>query len=206
MLRYLVPLIRLVDLPPMLLAAALGALLAGAYGVIHDQITFSISPEYFRKLKYAQFHYADFGFSERVFVAEIGWLATWWVGLITAWLLARRLIPNQPRARAWRQIRAGFAIVFACALAAGLLGSAYGLLLGPKADYSFWSRQFLLLKIDDRWAFVRVAYIHNAGYLGGLIGLIVALALLRPKIQSATTDSARSNPPILAKKKVPEND
>jgi hypothetical protein len=34
--------------------------------------------------------------------------------------------------------------------------------------------------ITDTWSFVRVAYIHNAGYLGGAIGLIVALATIRP--------------------------
>ena len=61
---------------PMLGYALLGSLLAGVYGIIHDQITYSISPEYFTRLKFSQFHYADFGFPPRVFVAEIGFLAT----------------------------------------------------------------------------------------------------------------------------------
>jgi hypothetical protein len=33
----------------------------------------------------------------------------------------------------------------------------------------------MTLGIRDSRAFVRVAYIHNAGYLGGLIGLIMAI-------------------------------
>jgi hypothetical protein len=37
------------------------------------------------------------------------------------------------------------------------------------------------LEVTDTWSFVRVAYIHNAGYLGGLIGLILALVMLRPE-------------------------
>ena len=35
-------------------------------------------------------------------------------------------------------------------------------------------------QISDTWSFVRVAYIHNAGYLGGLVGLIVALVVIHP--------------------------
>src|ERR1043166_5997270 len=55
--------------------ALLGALLAGTYGVVHDQVTYSISAEYFTRLKFSQFQRADFGFPPRVFVAEIGFLA-----------------------------------------------------------------------------------------------------------------------------------
>jgi hypothetical protein len=58
-----------------------GSLLAGFYGILHDQVTYSISNEYFTRLKFPQFHYANFGLSHRVFVAEIGFLATW---LLTA--------------------------------------------------------------------------------------------------------------------------
>ena len=34
-------------LPAMLGIAALGAVLAGCYGALHDQISYTISPEYF---------------------------------------------------------------------------------------------------------------------------------------------------------------
>ena len=45
----------------MLGIAALGAVLAGCYGALHDQISYTISPEYFTKVKFEQFRYADFG-------------------------------------------------------------------------------------------------------------------------------------------------
>ena len=64
-------------LPAMLGYALLGSLVAGVYGIIHDQVTYSISTEYFTRLKFSQFHYANFGFRPRVFVGEIGFLATW---------------------------------------------------------------------------------------------------------------------------------
>jgi hypothetical protein len=179
MLRFVIPRIALRDLPPMIAVAVSGAIVAGIYGILHDQITYTISPEYFSKLKFDQFRYADFGLPNRVFVAEIGFLATCWVGLFCGWFLARRLIPKQPKRRALRQISIGFAIVLACALLASMVGFGYGLWRGPGADYSSWDVTLDYLDIEDKWSFMRVAYIHNAGYLGGLAGLILALIVVR---------------------------
>ncbi len=39
----------------------LGALIGGAYGAVHDQLTYSVSPEYFTAFKFHQFHFADVG-------------------------------------------------------------------------------------------------------------------------------------------------
>lgn len=186
MLKYLVPRIALADLPSMIGVALAGALLAGGYGIVHDQVTYSISPEYFTNLKFKQFYYADFGLGDRVFASAVGFLATWWVGLIAAWFLARRLIPHQPRRQAYRQIASGFACVCAFGVVAGLLGFAYGLWRGSGADYSSWSWAFRRFAIADGWSFVRVAYIHNASYLGGAVGLLVALVAIRPDCRRVT--------------------
>lgn len=180
MLRYLVPRVAWGDLPLMFGMAFLGALIAGVYGILHNQITYSIGPEYFTKLKFDQFHYVDFGFGERVFVSCIGFLATWWVGFVIAWFLSRRLIPQQPRATAYRGILRGFVIVVACGILAGVGGFLYGIWRGPESDYSAWLPFLWQLQVTDTWAFVRVAYIHNASYLGGLVGCIIALFVIRP--------------------------
>ncbi|GEM_PF-1381539 len=44
--RFLYPDFPIRELPRMAGLALLGAVLAGAYGVAHDQITYTISPEY----------------------------------------------------------------------------------------------------------------------------------------------------------------
>ena len=180
MWKFIIPRIAWADVPPMILIAVVGGIVAGIYGIVHDQVTYSISPEYFTKLKFNQFHYADFGLGDRFFAATIGFLATWWVGFIAAWFLARRLIPHQPRVQALRQIRSGFVCVVAFGLAFGIAGYGYGQWRGPDADYSAWKWTLRELKISNAWQFVRVAYIHNAGYLGGLLGLVVALVTIRP--------------------------
>jgi len=176
-MNLLCPKIRLASLPVMFGCAVAGALLAGCYGVVHDQITYSISPEYFTRLKFAQFHYADFGLPARVFVAEIGFLATWWVGLVAGWFIARVVVPSCSRPEAFRCCARGFLIVIAFGFGAAMIGYVLGLLHGP--DYSGWGRMASQLGIVDLPSFVRVAYIHNASYLGGLIGLVTAIIYLR---------------------------
>ena len=186
MLKCIIPRIALADVLPMILVALIGGGIAGLYGILHDQVTYAISPEYFTKLKFQQFRYADFGLGNRVFASTIGFLATWWVGLIGAWFLARRLIPNQPRRTAFGQICNGMICIFGFALSFGILGYVYGLWRGPHADYSSWQWALQRFDVTDHWSFVRVAYIHNAGYLGGIIGLIVALTGIRPKARGPT--------------------
>ena len=118
--------------------AVVGAFIAGVYGILHDHVTYSIGPEYFTKLKFQQFHYADFGLGDRVFVSCIGFLATWWVGFIIAWFLSRRLIPGQNRATAYREILKGMAIVFASGLVVGAIGYLFGRSLRPETVNAAW--------------------------------------------------------------------
>ena len=176
-MNVLYPKIPFASLPAMLAHAAAGAVLAGLYGIIHDQLTYSISPEYFTRLKFPQVHYADFGLPARVFVAEIGFLAMWWVGFIAGWFIARITVPAFSRAVAIRRSACGCLIVLASALVTGIIGYVLGLLRGP--DYSAWERLASRREILDLPSFVRVAYIHNASYLGGLIGLVAAIIYLR---------------------------
>src|SRR5260221_12058644 len=77
------------EIPTLVGITVFGAVLAGAYGAVHDQVSYSISPEYFTKMKFRQFAWADLGWPNRLFAAEVGFLASWWAGLIAGWLLAR---------------------------------------------------------------------------------------------------------------------
>jgi hypothetical protein len=163
-------------LPRMLGIAAVGAVVGGVYGIVNDQVTYSISPEYFTRLKFQQFAYANFGFPTRVYVAEIGFLASGAVGFFATWFLARIAVPAWPTQVAFRRCLIGFAIIFASAFAAAIVGCVFGLY--HSSDYSNWQEVGFVLGVVDLPAFVRVAYIHNAGHLGGLIGLIAAIAFL----------------------------
>lgn len=175
-MNLLYPTFKLRLLPRMLGIALLGGMVAGVYGILHDQVTYSISPEYFTKLKFDQFHYANFGFPERIFVSEVGFLATWWVGFFSAWFLARMAVPAWPPREAFRKCLLGFALIFLPAMLAAGVGYLLGVL--HTGDYSYWRITCESLGVTDIRNFVHVAYIHNASYLGGLIGLVCALRFL----------------------------
>lgn len=170
----------------MLGIALAGALVGGVYGIVHDQITYALSEEYFTKFKFHQFGYVNSGLPDRVAVALIGFSATWWVGLIAAWCLGRRLLPAQERRHALRQIGRGFVCVLGFGLGFGILGYGYGLWRGPAADYSAWQPAVQAMGIVDSVSFIRVGYIHNASYLGGAIGLLTALLTIRPRLRDDT--------------------
>ena len=173
-----IPRFKLACLPSMLGYAFLAAIIAAVYGIIHDQVTYSISPEYFTKMKFLQFHYADFGFSRRIFVAEVGVLATWWVGLVGGWLMARIVVSAIEGTRRFTYMARGIAIMFAIAIAGSLAGYILGLRRINDPNMDNWIDYRMALGIGDLKGFVRVAYIHNASYIGGLLGLVAALIYL----------------------------
>lgn len=194
-MNLLYPKLHLKHVPGILGHAALGAVIAAVYGIVHDQITYSISPEYFTRLKFIQFHFADFGLPRRVFVAEVGVLATWWVGLIAGWFIARKTVPNFPPRIAFRRSLIGFEIVFMLAVLAGATGFVLGCLRGPDADYSSWQYFASHSGVQDLPHFVRVAYIHNAGYLGGFVGLVIAVLYLRRQKTALISDDSNHGQP-----------
>jgi hypothetical protein len=178
-MEILFPRIALRRLPAMAGIAIWGAALAGAYGALHDQVSYTISPEYFTKLKFHQFSYANFGWPERVFAAEIGFLASWWVGLIGGWLLARAGLDQLPAARR----RTCMVKAFACVAMVAVVLAAGGALVGDavcRGDaLAGWKETQQALGIRDLPGFVIVACLHSGSYLGGLVGIIAAVVYVR---------------------------
>jgi len=178
-LDLLVPRFPLRNLPAMLAISALGALLASLYGILHDQLTYTISPEYFTKLKFQQFAWADFGWPRRVFVAEIGMLASWWVGSIGGWLVARASAAELPPRARWPLVARSFAIVAVVTLTAGLIGWLYGAAVANSSSLSAWQIARQSLGVRDLPHFVIVAHIHNATYLCATLGILIAILYIR---------------------------
>ena len=69
--------------------------------------------------------------------------------------------------------------MISCAFAATCTGYLYGLTQEPQPDSSGLAALAAAMGISQVRDFVRVAYIHNASYLGGLIGLIAAIIYVR---------------------------
>ncbi len=88
-----------------------------------------------------------------------------------------------------------FAIVFVAAVLGGAIGYELGCLRGPDADYSSWQYFASRYGVQDLPNFVRVAYIHNASYLGGFVGLVIALLRLRRQKPALISDNSNYGQP-----------
>ena len=156
--------------------------LAGVYGILHDQITYSISPEYFTKFKYRQFGFeAEWFGGHRQTVAAIGFLATWWTGLFIAIPLGLISLFFPDHKTMFTAIKKAISLILMIAVVAGVAGFIYGKFYLAKTGVDWWLPEDLA----DRCSFIIVGSIHNFSYLGGAIGLLVAIVyLLYRKIRS----------------------
>jgi hypothetical protein len=156
-----------------------GALIAGFYGIVHDQITFEIGPEYFIEFKFQQFFYLPKTQPEWLIVAEIGFLATWWVGFFAGWFMGRLTIPHLPLKTAAKQSLQGVLVMMLTAIFFAMVAFAWAPTCQEDPRMENWDGMFAGREVIDIVAFAQVGYVHNASYLGGLVGLIVALTWMK---------------------------
>jgi len=149
-------------------------LVSGVYGALHDQISFTVSAEYFTKFKFQQFGFTGVAFSNRMSAACIGFLATWWMGLpIGLFVGAFSFLHRTPREMFIRTLKS-YAVVAFVALLVGILGLSYGWFFASHevSDYIGW---YIPKGLEFQRNFFAVGYMHNFSYLGGLIGLVFGI-------------------------------
>jgi len=166
-----------------LLVLLLGVMvLCGLFGALHDQISYTVSPEYFTHFKFHQFHLLG-PEPERLRVAAVGVLATWWMGIpIGATLGTIGLSARDARTMLRETLRA-FVIVAAVSLIFGLGGLLWGIVTFQGTAPGVPPGWYLPLGgVQDLAAFLRAGAMHNASYLGGAAGTLVAAVLLARRI------------------------
>jgi hypothetical protein len=126
----------------------IATLLAALYGVLHDQITYSLCPEYYTKFKFIQFGLADEDlaaqFSDpRRQVATVGFLATAWFGALLGLVLGLvALIFKDARTMfrmGGRSVKDFITVgsIHNCSYLGGLVGLLFGIV------YLIWQRRTL---------------------------------------------------------------
>jgi hypothetical protein len=162
---------------PIFLTFLLAAIVtASAYGAIHDQISYTVSPEYFTRFKFIKFQLLDETVSPRMRAAEVGVLASWWMGIplgILTGLVAFIHRDNKVmiRSLAWSLLlMSGFALVFS------LCGLLYGYMQTQTIDLSAYSDWYIPDGVQNIRNYLCAGYMHNSGYLGGAIAIPVAWA------------------------------
>ena len=150
-------------------------LLAGLFGAVHDQISYTVSPEYYTRFKFIQFNLQDADVPPRLRAAQVGFLASWWMGIPLAILtFPAALIHRSPHdmrlALAWSPpVMAAFTLVFA------LAGLAYGYVQTRGGDPAS-SGWFIPENVQDPRRFLCAGYMHNAAYMGGALAIAAGWA------------------------------
>jgi hypothetical protein len=84
-----------------------------------------------------------------------------------------------------RPVITAFAIVAGVAAFVGVAGALLGAAVTQGADLSAWRDWQERLGLRDLRAFVIVAYLHAASYLGAGLGLICAVVYVKRNVASA---------------------
>ncbi len=152
----------------------LAILAAGLFGALHDQISYTVSNEYFTKFKFVQFAWLGTNVPERVRVAEIGFLASWWMGiplgLLTGLAGFLHADVGQMKRALWRSL----AVIAATTLTFALGGLSYGLAVTGNLDLADYPLRFIPPDLEQPRRFIAAGTMHNFAYLGGAASIPVA--------------------------------
>ena len=178
-----------VALFPVLLVA--GCLISGLYGVLHNQISYSVAPDYFHAFKFHQFGIPE-GLDNRFGASIVGWRASWWMGVVIGVpVLLVGLVMPDARTYFTRSLIA-FAIVAFTAFIIGLGALAYASSSITATNLpEYWYPE----GVTNQVAFARAGTMHNFSYLGGFLGIITgSLYLVAERIRLTRRCSGPATP------------
>ncbi len=154
----------------LLVATSVGV--AALFGAVHNQVSYTVGPDYFHQFKFLQFGIPA-ETPPRLGAAQIGFRASWWMGLFVGlppFLLGLLLLSSA------RQLwRVGVQVIIAVILITAL-AAAVALVFGQVAvDEDVAAVITLPDHISDPVGFLRAGIMHDASYLGGFIGIFVGV-------------------------------
>lgn len=171
-----------------LLLFIVACLLAGAYGAVHNQISYTVSPEYFTRFKFAQFR-IDPALSDRQGAALVGWQASWWMGIVVGvFVIPFGLLIRDTYAYLCAVLRV-FGLVLLTTMSFGFIALAISYVTISPADVGELSIGGN--HISEPAAFMRAGMMHNFSYVGGLVGVVVGMTSLLRRFLLIETGSAK---------------
>lgn len=164
---------RLPKIAQFAILLAFACLAAGVYGVILHQVSYTLGPDYFHNYKFVQYQ-VDADTPPRLGAAITGWKASWWMGLVIGVPLLGLALLARDAAAYDRLCRVGVLTVIVTVAIAGVatIAVTYAVLTPDNLPPRFTGQG------DTDWlGFARAGFLHEASFLGAVLGL--ALAALR---------------------------
>ena len=149
---------------------------AGLYGIVHNQISYTVSTEYFTAFKFYQFGLLDQAVPERVRASMVGFYASWWMGFPIGILSGLAGFIHKTQRQMFRRSLEAMGVAVVFTLLFGLCGLLYGYFQTSSTDmvaYQYW---YVPSKLISPRRFLCAGYMHNSAYLGGVLSTPVAWA------------------------------
>jgi hypothetical protein len=166
----------------LLLIVIISIFIGAIYGILHDQITYSISPEYYTKFKFSQFGLTEDGASEqnpRLLAAVVGIMATWWMGIIIGFILGLVALIHKNWQKMFIVTIKAIFVTITIAFSTGLIGLLYGYISSEnQSEPSIVYNHYIIGTVTDVKSFEMVGAMHNFSYIGGVLGMITSVVYI----------------------------
>ena len=169
------------------LLIVLTPIIAGIYGAIHNQVSSEISPEYFTKFKIHQFRLTGMyekGINFNLIVGIIGFQATWTLGFPIGFLIGTMSFVRSRTSEILKNGLIGIATCIFTTFTSGSIGYIIGK-MKPTEQITLDTSRYLFKYVEQKDKFYLAGSVHNAGYIGAGLGLIIGLIVVYNKTKTA---------------------
>lgn len=156
----------------------IACIISGTYGALHNQISYSVSPDYFHQYKFIQFN-IDPLLHNRIGASVVGWIASWWMGIIIGlFLISIGYIVTDAKTF-FNAVVKSFGIVTFTVFSVGIIALLISLfVVTPDNAGQIYKYDRV---INDAVSFRRAGTMHSFSYIGGFMGIISGCIFLRFK-------------------------
>ncbi len=159
-----------------ILIIILSTVIASLFGAIHNQVSYSVSPEFFNDFLFVKFgiQYWEIN-NERVGAMLVGILGSYWVGLILG-IIYSIIFLSLNTENNFRNILNAILINIGFAFFGSLIAYIISKFIGIEN-----SGVFIDFGIQYPQNYIEAAYMHTGSYYGGIVGLIAGIIYLFKK-------------------------
>lgn len=155
---------KLTRLPLLVIAACL---VAALYGLVHNQVSYTLGPSYFHDFKFQQFGLPGW-LENRLGASWVGILASWWMGALIGLIIGLVCLQAKDADHMQQVFKSSAYVVVWSALISGVLGLLFVLLT---TSIETVPGDILALGVAQPVRFWWAGQLHNFTCMGGLFGL-----------------------------------
>lgn len=152
----------------------LAVVVAGLFGALHNQISYTVAPEYFTRFKFEQFSLLDPNVPERIRTAQVGFLASWWMGIPVGIACGVVGFIHNTIAQMRRALFGALLVIVCFTLLFAVGGLIYGHIQTTSFDLTTYQSWYIPEDLEEPRRFLCAGYMHSAAYLGGILAVPIA--------------------------------